>query len=83
MCNSNSCQYEISSGPNWGDCKKPSNKKCPEDMTEEEQKEAEDYEDIKGDYLYEQKKDRDLEDKYDYAEDDFQYDVWRERGSKW
>ena len=60
MCCSGSCKFEISSGPNWGDCGKKSWQKCPDDMTEEELQETEDYEDLRGDHLYELEKDRRL-----------------------
>jgi hypothetical protein len=60
MCNSGTCPHEISGGRNWGDCGKKSWQKCPDDMTEEERWEAEEYEDLRGDYMYEQEKDRRL-----------------------
>jgi hypothetical protein len=58
MCNSGTCPHEQFGGPNWGDCRKKSWQKCPDEMTEEEMIEAEEREDLRGDYLYEQQRER-------------------------
>ena len=54
------CSYEISSGENWGDCGKKSWQKCPDGMTEEELEAAEEHEDLRGDFKYEQQRDREM-----------------------
>ena len=62
MCNGSGCNWEISSGENWGDCKKPPWGVCPEDFetTEEAEAAAQDYEDLRADHDYEVRRDREL-----------------------
>ena len=62
MCNGSGCQWEIKSGESWGDCRKPPHGVCPEDFetTEEAEAAAQEYEDLRGDFLWEQQRDREL-----------------------
>ena len=63
MCNGNqNCPWEISNGENWGDCRKPPHGVCPEDFETmaEAVAAANEYEDLKADHDYEQRRDREL-----------------------
>jgi len=58
MCFSGSCKFE-----KWsGECGKKAKDVCPESFETDEEAEAaaEEYEDLRGEYLYEQKRDREL-----------------------
>ena len=58
MCNGSGCKFEITSGPNWGDCGKKPWQKCPDEMTEQEQIEAAEYADLAAEAKWEQQQEQ-------------------------